>query len=242
MDELTLFTELKPPVPEVGPSQARARARVVDGLRTNRSRGRRFALLAGPASARPRRRRLALALSAVAVAACAATVVPSVLLGGGMPAYAVTRNPDGTVRVTISDIVDAADAAGLQDALRAEGIPALVWAGSTDQAPADNPDCQAPASNLEPPAIQKAVISDYPKTVPPGGTNMVITGTAGRGPGWVGYIIQPAAMPRGSVLYISRMFQPVMVIEGDGHGHIIGKWSGQAIPEPQVLRHAWLPC
>ena len=57
---------------------------------------------------------------------------------------------------------------------------------------------------------------------------MVITGTVGEGPGWVGYIIQPAAMPRGSVLYISRMFQPVMAIEGDGHGHIIAKWSGQA--------------
>lgn len=242
MDELTLFTELKPPVPEVGPIQAQARARVVDGLRANRSRGHRFALRSGAASSQPRRRRLALALAAVAVAACAATVVPSVLLGGGMPAYAVTRNPDGTVRVTISDIVDAADAAGLQDALRAEGIAALVWVGSTDQAPAENPDCQAPASNLEPPAIQKAVISDYPKTVPPGGTNMVITGTVGKGPGWVGYIIQPAAMPRGSVLYISRIFQPVMAIEGDGHGHIIAKWSGQAIPEPQVLRHAWLPC
>ena len=95
---------------------------MVDGLRANRSRGHRFALRSGAASSQPRRRRLALALAAVAVAACAATVVPSVLLGGGMPAYAVTRNPDGTVRVTISDIVDAADAAGLQDALRAEGI------------------------------------------------------------------------------------------------------------------------
>jgi hypothetical protein len=261
VDELTLFTGLKPPPPD-DPAGMLARARTRLDPSLGAPAGRTVAGSGPPARSGPdsgrairrsvvrswtalgprhRRRRLALGLAAVAVAACAATVVPSVLLGGGMPAYAVTRNPDGTVRVTISDIVDAADAAGLQDALRAEGIPALVWAGSTDQAPADNPDCQAPASNLEPPAIQKAVISDYPTTVPRGSTNMVVTGTAGRGPGWVGYIIQPAAMPHGSVLYISRMFQPVMEIVGDGH-HIIAKYSGQAIPEPQLLRHAWLPC
>ena len=127
--ELTLFTELKPPVPEVGPIQARARARVVDGLRANRSRGRRFTLRADPASARPRRRRLALGLATVAVAACAATVVPSVLLGGRSTtlvtsAYAVTRGADGTVSVTIYDIATAADGSRLQRALRAEGVPA----------------------------------------------------------------------------------------------------------------------
>ncbi len=140
MDELTLFAELKPPVPEVGPSQARARARVVDGLRANRSRGRRFALRGRPASARPRRRRLALGLSAVAVAACAATVVPSVLLGGSSStlvtsAYAVTRKADGTVSVTIYDIATAADGARLQRALRAEGVPALVWVGTSKNNP-----------------------------------------------------------------------------------------------------------
>ena len=230
MDELTLFRALRPDPPDLAAVQARARARVLDGL--------------SPSPDRPRRRRrLTLGLSAVAVAACAATVVPSVLLGGGgAPAYAVTRDPDGTVKVTISDIVDAADAAGLQNALRAEGIRARVWVGNTDRAPAGNPDCQAPATNLEPQSVQLAVVSDYPKTVPRGGTNMVITGTAGKGPGWVGYIIQPAAMPRGSVLYISRMFQPVMAIIGNGHGQVIAKLSGQAIPEPVVLRHDRLPC
>jgi len=231
VDEITLFAELKPAPPaDTTEMKARVRARLHPAT--------------GPA-ARPvrRRRRLVLGLSAVTVAACAATVVPSVLLsGGGGAAYAVTRNPDGTVKVTISDIVDAADAAGLQNALAAEGIHARVYVGNADHAPASNPACQAPASNLEPRAIQLAVVSDYPKTVPRGGTEMVVTGTAGQGPGWVGYIIQPAAMPRGSVLYISRMFQPVMAVIGDGHGHITAKLSGQAIPEPVVLRHDQLPC
>jgi len=233
VDEITLFADLKPDPPgETTGMQARARARLSGALSRPQ-----------PASARPRRRRLALGLSAVAVAACAATVLPSVLLGsGGAPAYAVTRNPDGSVKVTISDIVDAADAAGLQNALRAEGIHARVYVGSTDKAPDGNPYCQAPASNLEPRAVQLAVVSDYPKTVPRGGIEMVTKGTADKGPGWVGYIIQPAAMPPGSVLYISRMFLPVMSILEDGHGHVIAKDSGQAIAEPVVLRHDRLPC
>jgi hypothetical protein len=228
VDELTLFRELRPDPPDLAPVRARARARVLGGLRPGRPR---------------RRRRLVLGLAAVAVAACVATLVPSVLLsGGGTAAYAVTRNPDGTVRVTTSDIIDAADAAGLQDALAAEGIRARVYVGNADHSPASNPYCQAPASNLEPQAVQLAVVSDYPRTVPRGGTNMVVNGLRDNGPGWVGYIIQPAAMPRGSVLYISRMFQSVMGVLRDGHGHIIRVDSGQAIPEPVVLKHDRLPC
>lgn len=263
MDEITLFAGLKPPPPDdLADLRARTRARLdtalgapsewtvegaepatwagsaPGGLRRLRS-----ALQPRTASGHRRRRRLVLGLSAVAVAVCIATAVPSVLLGGGgVPAYAVTRNPDGSVNVTISNIADAADATGLQQALRAEGIQALVWAGTEDQTPPNNPLCQAPASNLEPRTVQQAVVHGYPLTVPAGGTSMVPTGTADKDPGGVGFIIQPAAMPRGSVLYFSRVLEKVMVVVGDGHGHIIAKDSGQMIPAPQVLKHPWLPC
>jgi hypothetical protein len=65
------------------------------------------------------------------VAAGAATVVPSVLLGGHSstlvtPAYAVTRGSDGTVSVTIYDIAKAV--------------------------------CRAPAGDLEPQKVQEAVV------------------------------------------------------------------------------------
>jgi hypothetical protein len=262
VDEITLFAALKPAPPDdLTGMRARTRARLgpapgapgewtfegadpatgagsaPGGLRRLRS-----ALQPGSRMGKPRRRRLAVGLSVVAVAVCAATVVPSVLLGGsGAPAYAVTRNPDGSVRVTIWDIAGAKDGADLQEALRAEGIRALVWAGSADQVPRTNPLCQAPASNLEPPMVQRAVVSDYPTDVPPG-VNMVGTGLPNKGPGWVGFIIRPSAMPSGSVLYFSRLFMPVMVIARNGHGHIIARDSGQAIPPPEVLRHASLPC
>jgi hypothetical protein len=238
VDELTLFTELKPPVPEVAPIQARARVQVVDGLHANRPRGRRFALRAGPVSGKPRRRRLALGLSAVAVAACAATVVPSVLFGGRSEtlvtsAYAVTRSHDGTVTVSIYDIADAADAASLQRALRHEGVPALVWIGvPTDQ----NNGCQPPASRFEPERVRYAVIDTYfnGHRVGPDGFFIVSLpdhltpaerASLKRDPG-LQYVIHPSAMPSGSALYLRRFL-------GGGD---------QEIAPPEVLKHDRLPC
>jgi hypothetical protein len=140
VDELTLFAELKPPVPEVGPSQARARARVVDGLHANRSRGRRFTLRADLASARPRRVRLAAAAAIVAVAAGAAGLTTTLLPSGtasharpglSQPAHSparadwvVQRQPSGDFTVTMHEL---GDPAALQRALRARGIPAYVF-------------------------------------------------------------------------------------------------------------------
>ena len=176
MDELTLFTELKPPVPEVGPIQAQARARVVDGLRANRSRGRRFALRAGPASASPGDVGWPLALAAVggrrlrrhggAVRAARRRA----RLARPMPS---PGKPDGTVqRLTISRTSPMRRRRPrLQRALRADGISALVWVGSTDQAPADNPDCQATGQRLEPLEVQKARVHATTRTWRPGGTN-----------------------------------------------------------------------
>ena len=65
-----------------------------------------------------------LAAAAIAVVAGAAIVAPAVLPGtGGGPAWAVQRNPNGTIKVTFNQ---ARDAAGLQAALKAHGIDAYV--------------------------------------------------------------------------------------------------------------------
>ncbi len=247
MDELTLFTELKPPVPEVAPIQVRARARVLDGLRANRSRGRRFTLRAGPASGQPRRRRLALALSAVAVVACAATVVPSVLLGGSSStlvtsAYAVTREGDGTVSVTIYDIANGSDAANLQRALRAAGVPALMWAGGFTKLPVVEPMCRPRASDIEPLKVQEAVVRTEVNghLFPPGDIAIAALpahltpaerASYKKDPG-LRFIIHPSAMPSGSVLYIWRLLS---------HGPAGGPLQ-QEIGPPEVLTHDRLSC
>jgi hypothetical protein len=70
-------------------------------------------------------RRLPLALAGGAAAAIAIAIVGALSLGGGEPskAWAVDRNPNGTVTVRIDSL---SDAAGLQRKLNDAGVPALV--------------------------------------------------------------------------------------------------------------------
>jgi hypothetical protein len=70
-------------------------------------------------------RRLSLALAGGAAAAIAIAITGALSLGGGEPskAWAVDRNPDGTVTVWIDSL---SDAAGLQRKLNEAGVPALV--------------------------------------------------------------------------------------------------------------------
>ena len=75
-----------------------------------------------PAAAPPRRARNRLAVSAAAAAAAAAAIVAATT-GGTPSAYAVEQTPTGAVTVHIRSL---SDAAGLQRALRAKGVPAVV--------------------------------------------------------------------------------------------------------------------
>jgi hypothetical protein len=70
-------------------------------------------------------RRLPLALAGGAAAAIAIAIVGALSLGGREPskAWAVDRNPNGTVTVRIDSL---SDAAGLQRKLNDAGVPALV--------------------------------------------------------------------------------------------------------------------
>lgn len=121
-DEITLVTALRPE-PPADAEQIRQRA------------GRRLdaATTAAPPyrEARPSRsRRLIFGAAAVATAAGTAIVVPAVLPGSAGPlvtsAWAVTRSPNGAVTVTIPFRRTFRDQAGLQRALRADGVPAYV--------------------------------------------------------------------------------------------------------------------
>ena len=69
-----------------------------------------------------RRRLVATGTVAAALAVAAGVGVP-LLTGGGTAAYAVTKNDDGSVTVSVSSL---ADAAGLEQKLRDAGIPAAV--------------------------------------------------------------------------------------------------------------------
>jgi len=118
MDEIGMFTALRP-APPAEPDRIRRAAR--DRLDT--------ALAGSQGGRRLRGRRRLIALAAgVAVVAGAAVVVPTILAGGASSsfvtsAWAVQRSPDGTIAVTFKD---AGDPSGLQRTLRADGVAAYV--------------------------------------------------------------------------------------------------------------------
>jgi hypothetical protein len=193
MDEITMFAALRPADPaEPEPIRERARARLGNAMRERSwlRRHRRPVLLAG---------------AAAAVAACAAIVVPAVLPAGGTgsivtAAWAVERQPDGTVAVTLNDVFDLG---GLQQALADAGIPSkvitvttnpanytgpLVEANPTTQVTVTGCFYQATGSYFEPAPVQQAVVTRVES--PPGRAIQVL------------YDINSQAMPAGSVLLI----------------------------------------
>ena len=74
-------------------------------------------------SSRRLRPRLAVLAGAVAVVAVSAAAGIPLLSGGTTPAYAVSRNQDGSVTVEVGSLQDAA---GLEQKLREVGVPAVV--------------------------------------------------------------------------------------------------------------------
>ncbi|BCY10317.1 hypothetical protein [Actinoplanes sp. L3-i22] len=102
-----------------------------------------------PPAVTPRRRTLALAAAAVLVAAASAVTVP---LLRTTPAYAVQRDPDGSIRITIRQYTDAA---GLQRRIASFGVRAVV-----DFLPARTV-CQAPRADFVPPQRMPLGLVDW---------------------------------------------------------------------------------
>ena len=240
MDEITMFTAIRPAPPaEAEPTCQRARIRLEGALGATggRRRGsdRRRAGLGRFRFRRP----VLLAGAAAAVAACAAIVLPAVLPAGGAgslvtAAWAVQRNADGTVTVTLKDVFDLG---GLQQALAGDGVPARVITVGTDPAAytgplvAANPvnrttvsGCFYPAtgSDFEPAPVQQAVVT---QVATPVGTDVTAL-----------YDIHPAAMPPGSVLLIQGA-----AIGGKGPRAAAEVSELASFPAPAVLAGNSLP-
>ena len=201
MDEITLFASLRPATPEnAGELVEAARARLAGAFgETGEQPGRRGGWRW---SARPRRRTMLLAAGAIAVVAGAAIVAPAVLLGrGGGPlataAWAIQRNPNGTIKVTFKQ---ARDAAGLQAALKADGIDAYVkyvpWVSKPS-----GPVTAYPAEDC----FQATIYPSVPGKV----VEAVFPFPAGGAPDQ-GYAvtINPAAIPPGDAILIQVNWTP----------------------------------
>lgn len=195
MDEIMLFRQLRPQdAPDADQMGAAVRERL---LREISPRGRSARRL-GWLSRRP-------FVLAAAAAVGIAVVVPVMLPGDtGGPfaarAWAVQRNDDGTVTVTINQ---AHDPAGLQRMLRADGVRAYVryspWVvkssnGSTITYPAEQCEQSGPDTVKLPPNVTAAVFpyvkntADFsyafnirPSAVPKGATVLIQVSFSGSG-------------------------------------------------------------
>ena len=180
MDEITLFAGLEPP-PPADPDELRTRVRGRLATAFGENEARTGAVPA--ATGRPRRRRRMVLGAAVAgVAAAAAIVTPIVAPSGGATAYAtadysVQPHSDGTVNVMIKQLRDPA---GLQRALRADGVAAYVR-----YSPSPTSACvwQPPG---RPPANGSLILQILTRPTGPGG--------------W--FVIHPAKLPNGQALLI----------------------------------------
>jgi hypothetical protein len=198
MDELKLLEDFRAAVaPPDDLILARARSRML-AADFDRS---------GDRAGSPRRRVRwpQLAVGGAAIAALAVTL--SIVLPGGADgtfvtkAWAVERNPDGTVTVTMDQQIQ--DPAGVQRALREDGVSAYVQVNATVTGPQDvELACSYAHLDKAPAAVQKAVITSNRIPVESNGTSQQ------------SWTIHPNAMPPGSSIlfadWVSSAFSAVL--------------------------------
>jgi hypothetical protein len=159
-----------------------------------------------------------LAVSGAAIAAIAVTL--SVVLPGGADstfatkAWAVERNPNGTVTVTTDQQLE--DPAGLQRALREDGITAYVQVNAASQGQqGGGAACSYAHLDTAPEAVQTAVVTANQISVKSDGTGSVKLPTGHPVVAeLVSWTIHPSAMPPGSSIlladWVSSEFSTVM--------------------------------
>jgi hypothetical protein len=189
MSEIAKLREMRPAPSAAGLEEMRsaARERFVAGTRSRRARHRwRLPVLAGGLTA---------AAAITAAAALFATSSPGAAARQHATAghartvvtaaWTVSDDAGGTVTVYLRQY---ANPAGLQRTLRADGIDAIVRAipvtHPTNPPPFTRPVCMYALTNMAPAAVQRAVLTFHGLGLP------------------VVFIIHPAAMPRGSALFL----------------------------------------
>jgi hypothetical protein len=127
-----------------------------------------------PPRKRPVSKPVWLTSGATALAALVTTVV--LLLTTGGPAYAVTRNPDGTVTLTLNQMTALTDAAA---ALHSFGAPDAVGCQWTTT-----------ISGFPPASTNTVVIN--PKAIPPGRTGVLVAKPNSSGMPLVTWVVLPS--------------------------------------------------
>jgi hypothetical protein len=161
------------------------------------------------------RRRVTGLAGVVALAAGAALAVTTLLPGGNqasprppaaqLAAWTVTRQADGSIRVTIRELRNPA---GLQSKLRADGVPASVTLLGRE-----NPSCRRyPASPAQAHRVfsQTLELIPPPRQGPPAGTPLSRIGVV------VVMLIHPSALPTGAGVQLATSFTLLPPVAANG--------------------------
>jgi hypothetical protein len=152
------------------------------------------------------RRRIALAGAGTAGVVGVTAAVALVAGSGGVTesAYAVTPKPDGSVTVKISSL---SDADGLQRALRAAGVPAVVSYGGPMTCPAPGPGNDGGTVEKHDTAGGSAgarsLDSAGGEPAPGTAKGPKVTGGVATGPDGTTFTIDPGTLASGDKVYIS---------------------------------------
>ncbi|HEY6312916.1 MAG TPA: hypothetical protein VIY52_19230 [Streptosporangiaceae bacterium] len=183
MDEITMFSALRPDPPAPTAAEAMLEA-TRERLATAPGRA--------PRGRARQRRRIRVAVGALAAAASATAALALAWAAGGSgpglesistAAWTVRQNAGGTVTIEIRQLTNPA---GLQRALRSEGVQALILgfpAGSVSSPDGSFYYLNCRYTNAEPQAVQQMVVA--------------------QGRSLDSWTIDPAAMPAGSTLFIA---------------------------------------
>ena len=152
--------------------------------------------------------RRAMLAGTAGIAACAALAVTALLPGGTgndagtvrLAAWTVQRDPGGTIKITISELRDAA---GLQATLRADGVPANVvfsqtpFEGTTSSS-ALPPSCAVPDMSGKDSAMLSAKIMPFTGPPTPGQNSVALTINSSAIPPGIGVFIKAFAASPGT--------------------------------------------
>ncbi len=161
-------------------------------------------LRAGPRSGVVPRRRRALSLAAAALTLIAVTATAVVLLstGNGLsPAYAITQNANGTVTLTLDEVIGVQPANQELARLGVRVVVAKVEAGCNETG-----------------QIVRLVEGNIFRMIEPA--------KAGDGLGGLRWVIHPAAIPQGDTLRLSVQIDPRSRIPAVGE--VLGLFRGEA--------------
>ncbi|HEX6855616.1 MAG TPA: hypothetical protein VF204_09995 [Streptosporangiaceae bacterium] len=229
MNEMDELTGMRASVPAPPPG-GRAQTALLEAIRAEQAGIPAPARRPGYGHGRATPRRWAMLAGTAGIAACAALAVAALLPGGTgndagtvrLAAWTVQRDPGGTIKITISELRDAA---GLQATLRADGVPANVVFSQNPFTPTTSSSA-IPQSCAAPQMSDEASARLEEKIIDLGDASAISSAVLSNG---AVLVIHPSAIPAGIGVFIKAF----AASPGTQNGPTFDMQTGLVMTSPQ---------